>query len=75
MKARTLVENAYESAYCPQPGVTGNNGYYEVKGSEGDLTAYRIHYANESLVLGVVEDGREEIVMTAPDQRRYHAGP
>lgn len=69
VEARTLAENAVICNYCPQPGVTGNNdiGLYDVKQSADADEAYRIHYANESLVLGLVKDGAERTVMTVPD--------
>lgn len=66
---RLLLEQGCICNYTPQPGVTGNNdvGYYEVKESPDSKQAYRIHYANESLVLEEVQGSVATPLVTVPD--------
>ncbi|MCI9135362.1 MAG: DUF917 family protein [Lachnospiraceae bacterium] len=65
---RTLLEQGCICNYTPQPGVTGNNdvGYYEVKENPDSSVAYRIHYANESLVLEEVTASSVTPLATVP---------
>lgn len=65
---RVLLEKGCICNYTPEPGVTGNNdlGYYEVKETPDSPLAYRIHYANESLVLEKVEGSISTPLATVP---------
>lgn len=67
--ARLLLQGGCICNYTPQPGVTGNNdvGYYDVKESPDSQESYRIHYANESLVLEKVQGSVANPLVTVPD--------
>ncbi len=67
--AHVLMEQGCICNYTPEPGVTGNNdiGYYEVKESMDADNGYRIHYANESLLIEELKGSTATPLATAPN--------